>query len=134
MFSRKTKLPTSLEEFNSLIDRLCSKYPIKDKLHAAAVVSVAIRHLPNDTCFTTLDYLYQTVEKSLANHIANHVGEKSRHEAQINQLVFMLKDNPNNQQALDDLRKASDQGSEYAKAELAKIDNPHNLQIIKPVS
>jgi hypothetical protein len=120
-------LPTTVEKFDALVDDICMEYDLKDKRHAAAVISVAIRHLPNDQAFTTTTYLYNSIHKSLANHVASYIGDRSKHEVQIEMLCDKIKKDPNDQQAWDELQKAADQGSDIAKKwieQLNKAESP----------
>jgi hypothetical protein len=123
MFKRKIKLPISVAEYDSLVSKLVKKYGFDDANHVSAVVSVAIRHIDNQTAYTTMDYLAQCIWKQMSNHVANHKGELIKHEVQVDQLVAMFKQDPNNQQVLDQLNSFSDQGSEYAKLALAKLNS-----------
>lgn len=118
----KVKLPTTPEAFDNLIDKLCVKFKLTDKHHAAAIVSVAIRHIPNDQAYTTWKYLGHSVQKNIANHVANFKSDTLKHENQVAQLAGMLEQDPNNQQARDELQKASDAGSLKAKEALDRID------------
>lgn len=118
----KVKLPTTVEEFDSLVDRVASKFTLSDKNHAAAIISVAIRHLPNDQAYTTYSYLGQSVLKNLANYVANYKGQTIQQDTQVRQLIEMLTQDPNNQQAIDELQKASDQGNDKAKSILLKLN------------
>ena len=130
----KVKLPTTLEQFDKLVDKVVDKYHLIDKHHAAAIISVAIRHLPNDEGYTTYDYLGHSVIKNLANYVANHKGETLRHESQILQLKEMLIKDPNDAQARDSLQKAADAGHEAAKKILedfgGAIDNVRPLTVV----
>lgn len=121
MLRRKVKLPTTLEEFDALVDLLVKKYKLADKHHAAAIMSVAIRHIPNEQAYTTLDYLHQYISKNLANYVAYHRGETLKHEAQVTNLVDILQLDPANNQAMDELIKAAEGGSDMAKSAIAKL-------------
>lgn len=122
MFKRKIKLPVTLDEYDQLVSLVVNKYHLTDIHHAGAIISVAIRHLPNDTAYTTLDYLGQSVLKNLANYVAYHKGETLKHEGQVTQLVDTLKADPLNQQARDELTKAANEGSEPAKLALKTLE------------
>ena len=122
MLNLKIRLPTSTEEFDALVARLVKKYGFKEPEHVAAVISVAIRHIDNQTGYTTLHYLAQCVWKQMANHVANHKGELIKHKVQVDNMVNMFKQDPNNAQVLDELKKYADNGFEYAKTELAKLE------------
>jgi len=130
MFKTKIRLPISVEEYDNLTSRLCKKYKFSDKDHVAAVISVAIRHLPNEQAYSTLDYLAGCVYKQMANHVANHKGELIKHTVQVDNLIAMFKQDPNNQQILDELRKYADNGFEYAKNELAKLEGTAALSLV----
>lgn len=125
MFKRKIKLPVTLEDFDKLVGTVVDKYGLTDPHHAAAIISVAIRHLPNDQAHTTLEYLGHSVLKNLANYVSNHKSQTLQHEAQINQLQDILTNDPNDQQARDELQKAANEGSELAKLALQKL-NPQD--------
>ena len=127
LLNRKVKLPTDVTEFDALVARVVKKFNLKDTHHAAAIISVAIRHLPNEQAYTTLNYLGHSVIKNIANYVANFKGETLRHESQIAQLEAVLIKDPRNQQAIDELQKAADQGSETAKRAIAKILPPLEL-------
>src|ERR1035437_7165251 len=119
---KKLRLPISVEEYDALVARLCKFYSVFEKDHVAAVISVAIRHLPNDQAYTTFDHLAQCVLKQMANHVANHKGELIRHTVQVDNLVTMFKQDPNNNQVIDELTKMATGGFEYAATELAKLE------------
>jgi hypothetical protein len=121
MFNKKIRLPISVAEYDTLVAKLIKKYGFAEKDHVSAVISVAIRHIDNQTAYTTYDYLAQCIWKQMANHVANHKGELIKHAVQVDQLVAMFKQDPNNQQVLDQLSLFASQGSDYAKAELDKI-------------
>ena len=118
----KVWLPRSLEQFDILVDRVVKKYNIEDRHHAAAIISVAIRQLPNTQATTTLKFLGESVLKNLANYIANTKGDMLKHEGQVTQLADLIRQEPNNQEAWDGLRKAANDGSPLAKDQLAKLE------------
>jgi hypothetical protein len=120
-FFDKVLLPQSPEEFDSLVDRVVKKFNLKDKHHAAAIISVAIRHIPNEQAHTTIKYLGHYVQKNIANYVANYKSNQLQHEAQVTQLENMLKADPGNLQARDELQKAAGEGSTAAKTALARI-------------
>ncbi len=115
-------LPTTLEEYETLVDLLVEQYDFKDRRHVAAVISVAIRQLPNHEDSTTLAYLGGWVRKSLANHVAYHMANVAKHDSQLEALASLLEKEPLNQQARDELMKAAVDGSDKAK-ELCKEFN-----------
>lgn len=119
---KKIKLPTTLTEYDDLVDKVVETYCLTDKHHAAAIMSVAIRHIPNEQAYTTLDYLGQYIQKNIANYVAHHKGETLKHGAQVAQLADLIKTDPNNQQAWDELQKAANEGSEQAKEALTKLE------------
>lgn len=122
MFNRRRLLPTTLDDFDLLVASVVKRYKLKDAHHAAAIISVAIRHLPNDQAYVTLDYLGQCVMKNLANYIADHKANNMRHEDKVNQLAQMLLTDPNNFQVRDELQKAANEGSKSAQAAIAKFE------------
>ena len=122
MFSKKIRLPISVEEFDNLVSKLVSKYKFAEPDHVAAVISVAIRHIDNQTAHTTLDYLAGCVHKQMANHVANFKGEMIKNTVKVDTLVSMLKQDPANQQARDELQKMANDGFEYAKNEYDKLN------------
>lgn len=77
-----------------------------------------------------MDHLFQSVHKSYAYHVADFIDSKTKHEFQVQQLWDMLKQDPNNQQAMDELMKAADQGSEKAKVAIESLQKP--LTIVPP--
>lgn len=126
LFNKKIKLPTTLAQFDALVDRVVKKYNLEDAHHAAAIISVAIRHLPNDQAYTTLSYLGQSVIKNISNHVANHKSQSLQHSAQIAHLVNMLETDPGNIQAIDELQKAANDGSAEAKLALDNFESHKN--------
>lgn len=122
MFKRKVKLPQTLAEFDTLVEKVCKRYKLQDSNHAAAIISVAIRHIPNDKSYTTLEYLGQTVQKNIANHIADHKSQMLRHGAEIEMLLSKIKENPLDQQSRDALQKAANDGSEAALNAIASLE------------
>ena len=121
-FKSRVALPTTPSEFDALVSEVAFRYDLTDRNHAAAIISVAIRHLPNDQAYTTYKYLGHTVLKNIANYVANFKGETIKHENQVQQLSGMLEQDPYNQQARDELQKAADAGSPLAKAALERLD------------
>lgn len=137
MFERKIELPTTLDGFDHLVDQVMQKHKLTDKHHAAAIISVAIRHLPNDKATTTINYLGQSVKKNLANYVANHKASELKHAAEINQLADLLAVDPNNMQARDGLQKAANEGSKQALDALIKLklaEEPANLENVLPIT
>ncbi len=127
IFKRKIKLPTSLQAFDELVEKLVEKYGFEDPHHTAAILSIAIRHLPATQAHATLDYFADYINKNIANYVADHKGQALRHEAQIDQLINVLKNDPGDNQARDSLEKAANEGSIYAAKALETIepmDNP----------
>lgn len=120
-FSKKVKLPTTESEYETLVNRVVDKYKLTDRHHAAAIMSVAIRHIPNEEAYTTLDYLGQYIMKNIANYVAYHKGETLKHKSQIQQLESILTTDPNNSQAMDELTKAAKEGSQDAKDSLDRL-------------
>ncbi len=121
MFKRKILLPQTPNQFDDLINKLSKKYKLTDKHHAAAVVSVAIRHLPHTQSHTTLEYFASYIQKAIANHVADHKNQMLKHEAHIDQLATLLRQDPNDNQARDGLEKAINEGSDYAKKVMTEL-------------
>lgn len=119
------RLPTSPEDYDIMIATLCLTYGLKDPLHASAVCSVAIRHLPNDQSLVTSEYLYSCIVKSLANHVCNYKSQMAQHEAQVEMLVSKLEQDPYDQQARDELNKAAADGSKLAQLAVDKLEGPN---------
>jgi hypothetical protein len=123
--SNKTvELPTTEESFNGLINTLVKKYKLPNWEHAAAVVANRIMHLSPDQATTTERYLAHCVLKNIAYQVAQARGQRIAHKGQCDELAARLKAEPNNQEARDALQKSANEGSEYAKAIIAKIDEP----------
>lgn len=114
-------LPRTPEEFDTLVERICKKFNLTERDHAAVVISAAISHIDNNTATTTLDYLGQSVLKNIANQIAFAKTSKIKHEAQVRFLADTLKQNPGNQQARDELEAAAKDGSKSAQAVIDQL-------------
>ncbi len=123
-------LPTTEEAFDKLIDDLVETYKLPSKEHATAVVANRIQHLPPDQATTTMKYLGHCVLKNIAFQIAQSKHQKVTHKLQIDQLIQVLKGSPNDAQARDAIDKEISEGSEYAKEELAKLDNKPELTLV----
>lgn len=121
MLKRKVKLPTTEADYDALVKMVIKSFGLKDAHHAAAIMSVAIRHLPNDQAYTTVDYLGQYITKNIANFVANHKSKLLQHEGEVAQLESILKLNPSDMQAFDALTKAASDGSLAARAALDRI-------------
>lgn len=121
LLRRKIALPITLNQFDALVDKVCIKYELTDKRHAGAIMSVAIRHLPNDQAHTTLKYLGDSVLRNLAGFVAGHKSDEYRHESQVDQLEALLTKEPLNAQARDELVKAANDGSQRAKDALERL-------------
>lgn len=130
MFKKKILLPQTPNQFDDLVDKITKKYKFTDKHHAAAVISVAIRHLPSTESYSTLEYFAKWVQKSIANHVADHKNQMLKHESQIDQFVSLLRQDPNDNQARDSLERAANEGSEYAKNKLAEIFPAPDLKVL----
>lgn len=118
----KVKLPINETEFDIFVAKVVKKYGLPDLKHAASVISVAIRHLPNDQATTTYRYMGHTVLKNLANYTANFKNEKMNHETQVSALADKLRTDPGDAQARDQLDQWATQGSEAAKKALSSLD------------
>ena len=124
LFARTVSLPTTEDEFNFFISRIVKRYKLPNWDHAAAVIANRIMHLPPDQATTTEKYLAGCVLKNIAYQVAQARGSRIAHHAQIDELIANLKADPNNQQSRDQIQKAANDGSEYAKARLAEFDKP----------
>lgn len=121
LFSSRVKLPTTDAEYESLLTRLMEKYSLKDRLHADGIVSMTIRHLPRDQATATLDYFGACIIKNMAHQLAEHRAKTIQHGMQVKHLEDLLKTEPNNQQAMDELEKAAREGSQAAKDALERL-------------
>jgi hypothetical protein len=121
MFKKKILLPQTESEFNNLINLLVKKYGLPDWNHAASVVATRITHLPPDQAYSTLEYLGGAVRKNIAYQIAQSRGQHVAHKSQVDAIVAELRSNPHNQQARDELEKAKNAGSAYARDALEKL-------------
>lgn len=126
MFNKKIKLPTTPDAFDKLVHKLATKYKFTDTHHVAAVISVAIRHLPATQAYSTLDYFGQYVSKAIANSVADFKNKQLRHEGEIDQLASLLRNDPNDVQARDRLQLAANEGSDYASKVLQALE-PHQV-------
>ncbi len=111
-------LPTTPTAFDALVDRLAKRYKFENKEHVAAIVANKIQTLPPDQATCTLEYLGHCVMKSMAYLVAREKSQEINHRAQIEVIEAALKANPNNQEALDALEKAANDGSDLAKSVL----------------
>lgn len=127
-------LPRDIAQFDALVNEIVLKYSLPNWDHAAAVISNAIRHLPNDEAFTTLDYLGHSVIKNIANQTAYHKSETIKHETQVQVLFDALTSDPKNTQARDQLEKAANEGSTSAKAALEKLQLPASGSVSQVIS
>ena len=82
-FSKKIQLPTTVAAYDKLVERLMQAYKLTDKNHTAAILSVAIRHLPPEQFTTTYQYLGDYIQKNIANYVANYKAQTLQHEAQV---------------------------------------------------
>jgi hypothetical protein len=115
-------LPTTPESFEQLIDVLVAKFDLPKRDHAVAVTANRIMHLPVDQDTTTWAYLGSCVKKNMAYQVAQAAGKNTAHRTQIDELVSIIKNEPNNMQAIDALDKAANDGSTYAKEALEKLN------------
>lgn len=129
-------LPTTEKAFDELIKSLVKNYRLPSIEHASAVVANRIQHLPPDQATTTLKYLGHCVLKNIAYQVAQAKAHKAQHEMQVDELMASLKANPNDNQARDHLTRAASEGSEYAKAAIARLEPPTEsgnvIGMIKP--
>lgn len=124
-------LPRTEKEFDELVNKVCAKYKLENKEHAASVIAIRISHMPPDQATATLEYFGHCVIKNIAYQIAQNRCEKIQHKQQILALEELLKANPNDQQAIDALQKAASAGSELAKQTLDKyIGTPEELKTV----
>lgn len=132
MFERKIYLPRDSEQYDALVEKVVKRFKLKDKHHAAALISGAIRHIPNEEAQTTIKFLGHYVLKNLANYVAYHKAEELKHEASITNLVNEIEKDQFNQEAWDKLDKAAEEGSEAAKKALMKLEgkNP-KLEVVQ---
>jgi hypothetical protein len=123
-------LPTTLDEFESLVTSLLDGFHESvDRDLITAVVANRIMHLPVTEASVSADYFRNCVIKSMAYGLAAEKSTKLAHKRQIEQLDQLLKDNPHDQQALDALQKAAEDGSEIAKEILAKYTPGEDSQL-----
>jgi hypothetical protein len=125
MFQRKINLPRTVEEFDALVNKVITKYNIEHKEHAASVIIGAIKRIPVDQGYTTLEYLGNTVIKAIAyticEHKSNVLGYEA-HVAEMKRFAEMLSKNPFDQEGRDGLEKAANAGSKVAKDILSKLN------------
>ncbi len=126
----KITLPTTPEEFDKLIASLVEEYSFPDPSHAAAVIAIRISHMPVDQSETTRAYLAGCVIRNLAYMVAQSKSTAMKHKFEIDQLDALLASNPQDQQAIDALEKAVNEGSDYAKTVLAKY--LPSLAVVEP--
>lgn len=122
--------PTTLTEFNQLIDDLMEDYALDDRDHTIAMVVNRIQHAPPDQMETTMEDFGRRILKNKSYQLAQFIGAKAQHKAQMDQLGAMLKTDPHNQEAVDHLQKAINAGSEYAKTIMDGIFPPEPCQVL----
>ena len=120
--------PTTLFEFDQLVDDLMEQYALDDREHTVAMVVNRIQHAPPDQMETTMEDFGRRILKNKAYQLAQFIGQKAQHKAQMDQLGAMLRADPHNQEAIDHLQKAINSGSEYAKAIMDEIFPPEPCQ------
>jgi hypothetical protein len=118
-------LPTSLAAFDGLVEQVCAAFKFEGEVIplAATVISATIRQLPRDQAHTHISYLGKCVIKHLANSVCQHKSEVLKHRWQVDTLAQTLESDPGNIQAYDELTKAANDGSEYAKDALARLES-----------
>ena len=127
-------LPQTEEEFNKLTDLLVKKFKLPNREHAAVLLANRIAHLPPDQAYATVDYLGHCIQKNIAFQVAQAMGSKINHKLQIDAIDTALVADPHNQQALDALQKAANEGSEYAREVLKKyIDSSPRVLPLRAV-
>lgn len=125
--------PRTAKEFDALVDRLVKKYKLQNRQHAEAIVINRTMHAPPDQDQTTLEYLGRCILKNQAYQLADYLGKKASHVAQVDQWIAMLTSNPDDQDPRDHLEKAINAGSLYAKEQFGKLDaGPDYLRVVEP--
>lgn len=114
-------LPQTEGQFDDLIRFLVRTYNLPDEEHAAVVVANRIRHSAVDQAYVTMDSLAQAVQRNIAYQVAESKGSKISHKLQVENLKALLKTEPNNQQAVDALEAAKNEGSTLAAEALEEI-------------
>lgn len=129
MANKKTiQLPQSPEAFEELIRLLQATYGFDDSRVLNAVVARAIVGMDNQTDTCTLEGLAKRMRSAIAKNVANFKFEKGRHEEQVDALKEHLLTNPLDQEALDKLQKAANEGSDYAKKALESATGNSGIQ------
>ena len=116
----KIQLPTTEKEFDAFVKKLCKTYKFKNAEHVSAIVAQRIQHLPPDQDVCDSLYFAACVRKNMAYQVAVHKSQWIQHKMQVEQLEMVLKADPLNQQALDALEKAVQDGSPMAREVLNK--------------
>jgi hypothetical protein len=131
------RLPNSVVEFDSLIDRLMKAYGFTARNHVVATVATRIKHLPIDQSHATLDYFGACVIKNAAFQLADTLLNLVAHQESVQNCVAELTRNPNNAEPRDALMKGALQGSEYARKALKDLGIPLEekcvLSVVPPV-
>lgn len=124
----KITLPQTEADFDALVKKLAKKYHLPNEEHAAAVLANRIQQMPPDQATTTIEYLGACIQKNISYQIARSKSQKIQHKEQIDNIVSFLNENPNDMQAFDALQKAANEGSAYAKEQLAGLETiPENV-------
>ena len=119
-------VPQNEQEFEFLVQKISESLAVSED-NVRSVISLRICHLPNDNPNTTLKFLKGCVQRSIAQQVAYKISQQVRHRDQIEALDTLLSTDPFNQQALDSLEKASNEGSALAAQVLAKYKPPENV-------
>ena len=130
MASGRVALPITAEEYETLLDRVITKFKLTDRHHAKALMAIAIKHTAVTDAYTTLDYLGHYILHNIAWYVADNVSKTMQHKAQVDQLESILKNEPNNAQAMDALQKAANEGSIDAKSALDRILPPPQQNVV----
>lgn len=108
-----------------LVDKVMKKFKLENKEHAVAMTINAIKSLPVDQAWISIDNVGARILKHIAWTIADHKGKEQSyeaHKADVASLEDALTSDPNNTQAKDQLETYAKQGSEVAKETLKKLN------------
>ena len=123
--------PSSDEELTHVVATLQEMYPkIQNAQHASAIILARAQHAGPHEYETTYTYLANCILKNIAYQYSQRKQKELEHSFQVDQLIALLRFNPDDQEARDHLEKFINDGSVYAKQELAKIEPKPDLRLL----
>lgn len=111
IFNKQIKLPTTNEEFDLLVQKICIKYGFEEE-ETLSVLTQIIRYAPKDQMYVPLKTIRHSVEKVRANSVS----DAKLKGLQITYLTREYKKDPANPQVIQALQQLAAGGNEDAKS------------------